>query len=178
MQYLRDTISVDPGDHTGWAKWKGDLYPIVGQINVSKAKHIKMQEDELAHQWMHFSHLLDEYSPRYVYIEGVEFWEGSFKSVTAAKRQNLSKLAYLVGGFANEARRRGIETRLLPARIWKGQMSNDVLKRKILRINGEDYASDHIDNAVGIGLSRMGLLLNTKRQPSRAAKVKRRNTSW
>ncbi|MFA7135582.1 MAG: hypothetical protein WC125_06945 [Bacteroidales bacterium] len=179
MQYLKEALSIDPGDHTGWAYWKGDLYPVTGQINVSHAKSIKMQEDELAFQWQKFSELLDVYPGlRYVYIEGVEFWEGSFKSVTAAKRQNLSKLAYLVGGFANEARRRGIETRLLPAREWKGQMPNAVLKAKILRINGQDYPSDHIDNAVGLGMSRMGLFLNTKRQPSRAKKIKRRNKSW
>lgn len=171
-------MSIDPGDHTGWSYWKGDLHPLTGQINVSHRKSIKMQEDELAWQWMHFSALLDEHKPIYVYIEGVEFWEGSMKSMTAAKRQNLSKLSYLVGGFANEARRRGMETRIIPARIWKGQMSNKILKERIYRINGQYYDSDHIDNAVGLGMSRMGLLLNTRRQPSRAAKVKRRDTRW
>lgn len=178
MQYLRDSLSIDPGDHTGWSYWKGDLYPLTGQINLSHRKSIKIQEDELSWQWMNFSALIDKYKPAYVYIEGVEFWEGSLKSTTAAKRQNLSKLSYLVGGFANEAVRRGIAVRIIPARIWKGQMSNDILKRKIYRINGQYYESDHIDNAVGIGMSRMGLLLNTRRQPSRVAKVKRRDLKW
>lgn len=178
MQYLKDAISIDPGDHTGYAIWRGTLYPETGQFNVSHAKNVKMQEDELVSCWTMFSNLLSEHCPRIVYIEGVEFWEGSFKSVTAAKRQNLSKLAYLVGGYANEAIARGVSVRLLPARLWKGQMSNEVLKRKIYRINGQYYPSDHIDNAVGIGMSRMGLLLNTKRQPSKAMKSKMRDQGW
>lgn len=169
---------MDPGDHTGWALWHGDLYPNTGQFSTSHAKNIRIQEDQLSCQWESFSYLLDEYRPSIVYIEGVEFWEGSLKSVTAARRQNLSKLSYLVGGYANEVRRRNIEFRILPARVWKGQMSNQVLERKLLRINGVKYASEHILNAVGIGMSRIGLLLNTKNQPSRAAKSKRRDWQW
>ena len=178
MQILNHAISVDPGDHTGFAIWRGSLYPEVGQFNLKKSKKIISQEDELIYLWTCFSNLLIEHNPRVVYIEGVEFWEGSSKSMMAAKRQNLSKLAYLVGGYGNEAASRGIPIRLLPARIWKGQMSNEVLEQKLFRINGQQYASDHILNAVGIGMSRIGLLLNTKRQPGKAIKSKVRHEGW
>lgn len=178
MKYLRDAITVDPGDHSGWANWKGDLYPVYGQFNVSHSKRILIMEDQLSFQWERFSELLDEYRPSIVYLEGVEFWEGSLKSVTAARRQNLSKLSYLVGGYANEARRRGIEYRLLPARTWKGQMSNKVLEAKLYRINGQRYPSEHILNAVGIGMSRMGFFLRTKGRPQTFTKNKRRDWQW
>jgi len=178
MQYLTDALSIDPGDHTGWAIWKGDLRPEVGQINLSHAKNIKTLEQELTYLWIRFASLLDEVKPNLVLLEGVEFWEGSFKSITAAKRQNLSKLSYLVGGYANEALARGIKSRILPAREWKGQMSNSVLETKVQRINGQVYESDHILNAVGIGLSVMGLFLNTRTSPRRAKKYKSGSESW
>lgn len=179
MQYLKNIFSIDPGDHSGWAYWKGDLFPIVGQFNVSHRKEIRILEDQLSYQWKLFSELLDKYpETKYVFLEGVEYWEGSLKSAAAAKRQNLSKLAYLVGGYANEARSRGLEVRLFPARQWKGQMSNKVLERRILSINGQFYESEHILNAVGIGLSRMGLFLNTRTMPSRQSKSKWRDIQW
>lgn len=178
MQYLSGDLTVDPGDHTGIARWKGDLWPETHQINLSHAKNIRTLEDELSYMWEQFSAYLDVYKPRTVHIEGVEFWAGSLKSVTAAKRQNLSKLAYLVGGYGNEARRRGIPVFLPPASEWKGQMPNDVLERKIHRFNQTRYPSEHILNAVGIGFSVMGYLLNTNKQPQKLLRHKRRENKW
>ena len=94
-QVLTRALSVDPGDHSGWAFWTGTLLPRVGQFNVSRGKQVKILEDELSCQWKEFCQLLDNLHPKIVFLEGVEFWEGSLKSVTAAKRQNLSKLSYL-----------------------------------------------------------------------------------
>lgn len=177
-QILTDTISVDPGDHSGWAYWQGTLCPHFGQFNLQNKVRSQILEDQLSCQWREFCQLIDEYKPRTVFLEGVEFWEGSLKSLTAAKRQNLSKLSYLVGGYAEEALRRGITTRIFPARVWKGQMSNEILEAKVYRINNTIYPSEHILNAVGIGMSRMGLFLNTKSHPSRINKYKKRNLQW
>lgn len=172
MQKLNNILTVDPGEHTGWAFWSGDLCPAVGQINLSHSKNIIIQEDELVYLWKRFTNLLTELRPKLLYLEGVEFWEGSLKSVTAAKRQNLFKLSYLVGGYMQSAISAGIPTKLLPARVWKGQMSNQILKEKVYRINRQRYDSDHILNAVGIGLSRLGLFLNTRTMPNKVSKVK------
>lgn len=177
-QILNRELTVDPGDHTGLAWWTGTLYPETNQINLSHAKRIRTLEDELAYMEEQFSAFIDVYQPKTVRIEGVEFWAGSLKSVTAAKRQNLSKLAYLVGGYANEARRRGIQVFLPPASQWKGQMSNDILERKLKRFNGVNYPSEHILNAVGIGFSAMGFLLNTERQPQKFLKRRRSDNAW
>jgi len=172
---LKNVISIDPGDHTGWSYWDGNIHPVTGQFNVKKCDIV---EDELSLQWQRFNVLLKRYLPGIVYIEGVEFWEGSLKSVTAARRQNLSKLSYLVGGYCQTARSMNIEYRILPARTWKGQMSNKILEAKVLRINGEQYPSEHILNAVGIGFSVMGYFLRTKSQPKRFLKNKRRELQW
>ena len=179
MQYLNRVMSIDPGDHIGFAYWKGDLYPIVGQIELpyGKAK-LDTMETQLAFLWSQFSSLLTKYKPTIVYIEGVEFWMGSLKSVTAAKRNNLSKLSYVVGGYSNEAMRRGIEVRILPASQWKGQMSKEIVMRKINRINGQVYQTDHISDAVGIGMSRMGYFLRTKNQPKKVSRIKKRGEKW
>lgn len=178
MQILNNVLTIDPGDHTGWAYWTGTIYPDTGHIDLSHAKSIITLEDQLTFMWKAFSGLLDNLQPFSVYIEGVEYWEGSFKSVTAAKRQNLSKLAYLVGGYANEARRRGMQVYLPPAREWKGQMSNSILESKVLRLLNKSYPSEHILNAVGIGLSQMGILQNTEKSPQRFKKHKRRDIQW
>lgn len=177
-QILTDTISVDPGDHSGWAYWQGTLCPHFGQFNLQNKVRSRIFEDQLSYQWREFCQLIDELKPRTVFLEGVEFWEGSLKSLTAAKRQNLSKLSYLVGGYAEEALRRGITTRIFPARVWKGQLSNEILEAKIYRINNMIYPSRHILNAVGLGMSRMGLFLDTKSQPSRINKYKKSDIQW
>lgn len=172
--YLFNTLTLDPGDHSGWAYWKGSLFPTVGQFTTVLSKKDPIIEDTLAYQWIKFEDLLNNLQPENFFVEGVEFWSGSLKSLTAAKRQNLSKLSYLVGGFAREAIRRGINTRIIPASEWKGQTPNSALELKVLRINGRRYETEHILNAVGIGMSRMGLLQDTKNQPGKLKKVKER----
>ena len=177
--YLNHSLTIDPGDHTGWAYWIGDSCPIVGQYNVSVKKDMILTEDDLAFLMRKFSELLDRWDAcTRVYIEGVELWEGSLRSMTSAKRGNVFKLAYLVGGYFNEARRQGIETRILPARQWKGQMPNAVLEQRVLRLNGQHYPSDHILNAVGIGFSRAGLLTQVRGRVVASTQAKQRGHQW
>lgn len=174
MLYLNKILTVDPGDHTGFAYWKGDLYPITGQINLPSKLRDSILEEQLNYMANQFVYEVKKNQPSIIYIEGVEFWEGSFKSLTSAKRQNLSKLAYLVGCYFRVVTEMKIPCRVFPARIWKGQMPNKVLEAKIYRINGQKYASEHILNAVGIGFSRMGFLQNTIKNPGRFIKNNRR----
>lgn len=177
--FLNRTLTIDPGDHTGWAYWNGTNEPMVGQYNVSKSKNMVLTEDDLAYLMERFSNLLDKFDVcTRVYIEGVELWEGSLRSMTSAKRGNVFKLAYLVGGYFNEARRQGIETRILPAREWKGQLPNDVLERRLRALNGVVYASDHILNAVGIGFSRVGLLTQKRGALPVSKMAKQRGFRW
>jgi len=165
-QYLNKTLTIDPGDHTGWSYWKKDLYPIYGQYNLDRK--YKTLEEQLKYLADEFSNLLERFpNTSYVYIEGVEFWEGSQISMVAAKRQNLSKLSYLVGMYFDKAITSGMEARIIPARVWKGQMTNEILENKIRRINGQSYPSEHILNAVGIGISRMGYFQRTVRVPQK-----------
>lgn len=145
-------LAVDPGDHTGWAFFDGSILPMTGQITLSRSKAVVGQPAQLAYMWEKFSVLISELNPSGVLIEAVEFWGGSAKSRAAASRQNLSKLAYLVGGYANICAAHGIEWALIPSRDWKGQMDDHAVAMRVARVNGAQYASEHITDAVGIGL--------------------------
>jgi hypothetical protein len=179
VQYLDKVLTVDPGIHTGFAYWQNDLYPKFSQFNVrTKQKNLRTEEQQLSDLNIQFGATLAIYLPKLVLIEGVEFWEGSMKSLASAKRQNLSKLAYIVGMYSSECLHYGIEFRIIPARVWKGQMTDDILARKIFNLNKKEYPTEHILNAVGIGFSTMGCFLNTKNQPSRAKKFKISRRIW
>lgn len=149
---LINLLAVDPGDHTGWAFFDGGLQPMTGQITLSRSKSINGQPAQLASMWGRFGTLITELNPSGVLIEAVEFWGGSAKSRAAASRQNLSKLAYLVGGYSAICESYGIEWALIPSRDWKGQMDDHAVAMRVARVNGCQYASEHITDAVGIGL--------------------------
>jgi Holliday junction resolvasome RuvABC endonuclease subunit len=150
-------LTVDPGDHTGWALWDGTLRPMTGQITLSRSKDIVGQPAQLASMWERFHELIKEMEPRAVLIEAVEFWSGSVKSRAAASRQNLSKLAYLVGGYSNICAFHGIEWFLMPSRTWKGQMDDHAVAMRVARIIEAQYSSVHVTDAVGMGLHLAGL---------------------
>lgn len=154
---LQGLLAVDPGDNTGWAYFDGSISPMVGQITLSRSKNVVGQPAQLEWMWEKFSALLSEVNPRGVILEAVEFWSGSVKSRAAASRQNLSKLAYLVGGYGSICTAMGIEWGLLPSRNWKGQMDDAAVKARVIRANGLTYATPHITDAVGIGLHFAGV---------------------
>lgn len=152
---LRGFLTVDPGEHTGWAYWSGTNKPLTGQIRPAKTREL---EPGLIHHWGEFKALLASCRPCTVIIEGVEIWEGSLVSMTSAKRGNLFKLAYLVGGYTQIANSKNIEVEIIPARRWKGQLTKDAVRSRVKRFNGQLYRTDHITDAVGIGVAIMGKL--------------------
>ncbi len=153
---LEGVLCVDPGDHTGWAYFDGTLRPITGQINLPRRRNPESLNAQLSFMFSNFATLLLEYSPHAVALEGVEFWSGSAKSRMAASRQNLFKLAYLVGGYAHCCQTAVIECGIVPATKWKGQMDKEAVALRVQRINGEIYPTSHITDAVGLGFSLAG----------------------
>ena len=93
------------------------------------------------------------------YLELPELWSGSAKSQSAAVQGDLFKLTYLIGNYAQVLRWTwAVEPRLLRPREWKGQMSKSVIARRVYRSIERRYESEHILEAVGIGLSLQGVL--------------------
>jgi hypothetical protein len=52
--------------------------------------------------------------------------------------------------------------KLITVESWKGQVSKDVVKRRIMREKGWMFKNDHMTDAVGIGLSMINKWRVTK----------------
>jgi hypothetical protein len=163
MEY-ETVLTIDPGIHTGLAMFsmnENKMAPLfVDQFNVTKsAKTPEKQLDDLILK-------LEDFFVRYrigkldnVCIEGVRVWTSSLKSITSASRGNLSLLAYIVGSYYSFIRGKYPEAVIqIVDPNWKGQLPYPVLRSWCARIVGEDYSSDHIAAAVGIGLWKKGFL--------------------
>jgi hypothetical protein len=142
--------------HTGWAFWDGTLIPMVDAFHVPAS--FRQDENKLTWAWDCFMALLTKLKPTQVIIEGVEYWQGSFKSDVAARNQDLVKLAYLAGGYGHACARKGTPWVFLPAPQWKGQLDKEATMLRVKRANGQTYVGSHRTDAVGIGLSFMGVL--------------------
>ncbi len=154
---LLNTLTVDPGNNTGWALWNSRIVPTrTGQI--TKPRSMKDHIEILEYMIEMFRIMVELYSPEICVIEGVELWGASAKSYMAGVDGDLMQLSYMVGGYLTVCFARGIKCELIPARGWKGQMPNDVLKRRIKLAIQETFRTEHIDCAVGIGLHKMGIL--------------------
>lgn len=177
-QFLKKTLCIDVGDHTGYAFWdKPRVNPEThGQFSLSK--HGLLHED-IAEMTGLFEEMVDDHVDEYecidlCIIEGVEIWEGSLRSQTSAKRGNLFKLAYLVGSYSSICLQRKIPFRIVPARAWKGQMKNEMVCMRVERITGIHLKKSyqHEIDAIGIGLSTMGYFERTVRNPQRVKRFK------
>jgi hypothetical protein len=155
-------LTVDPGFHTGVAYWKDGLLRSFESFNVSTAKAIKTDEDRLRDMWKKFDGYLQdlEFDVSICYIEGVEAWGGSLKSRTAGARGDLSKLAYLVGGFCFICLLRDIEFKVIKVREWKGNLPKSVVESRVRKgiIGLPELTNEHTIDAIGIGLSKLGRL--------------------
>lgn len=159
--YLRNVLTVDTGDNTAIAHWKGHKFPIVTEINCPVWK-IKEQNEQLKYMWMQFSIMLKTMlmsdSVCKVYLEGTNIYRSSLKSMTAATRGNLTKLDYLIGGYANVCCQLDIDFEIITAQQWKGQMSKPATEAKVFLLNGKYYNSEHATDAVGMGFGIMKML--------------------
>ena len=159
--YLRNVLTVDTGDNTAIAHWKGHKFPIVTEINCPVWK-LKEQNDQLKYMWIGFRSIICQITIgnhiNKVYLEGTKIYSRSLISMTAATRGNLTKLDYLIGGYANICCQLNIDFEIITAQQWKGQMSKEATKAKVFLLNGKYYNSDHITDAVGMGFGIMKML--------------------
>lgn len=160
-------IAIDPGlfGHTGFAIWyrqrvkmsdikEFKLYDLTPQI-TGKVKRTDFSWEADAR---HIAHHLRAYASRFeqAVIEMPEFWSGSAKSFTSTARGDLFKLSFLVGAIYYALSRIGVNVTLVSPRQWKGQLSKEMVNRRIQRIlNNKEHYPDHEADAVGIGLYAM-----------------------
>ena len=157
-------LTIDPGFHTGLAIWDGTMKPKLDCINVSSGKGVETLEDRIADMWEKFEYYISDniLDISLVIIEGVENWSGSLKSKTASVTGSLSKLSYLVGGYCQVCQQYGLPFQIISVRDWKGNLSKNVVEMRVKKLVTLEYSkgkiSDHIYDAVGIGLAKMGKL--------------------
>lgn len=156
-KYFNRVLTIDPGDNTALAYWNGDLYPDTKIISLKPTvRRTFTREEQLVLMWDKFEHKLRRYPTiNTAYIEGVQVWAGSLKSLTAARKGTLMKLTYLIGGYCKVMDNLDIEFHIINPQEWKGQLSKQAVANRIKRITGNTYNTEHETDAVGIGLSMM-----------------------
>lgn len=172
-QTFKRTLTVDVGDHTGWAFWDGKTEPADwGMITLDR--NVKGLEVQLGYMQRRFKCLLEDIKPELCVLEGVEFWAGNLRSMTSARRGNLSKLSYLVGMYMATCLEKGIDVRILLAREWKGQLKDPMVHSRVFNLTGIQLkkGEQHISDAIGIGLSLQGLFYRTRSNPERIKRYK------
>lgn len=155
IKYLIDTITVDPGYNTGIAIWDDDPFPETVVLHADTAKSVI---NRIEYLYNGFKDLIDRYlNIKFVIIEGVNLWVASGKSQSSAAQGYLFDLAYLVGVYSAICFDKGITVKIVTVNQWKGQMPAKVVKNRIKLINNIEYP-EHIQEAVGIGFSEIGIL--------------------
>lgn len=152
---LNNVLTVDPGEFTAVAHWKGTLFPTVHKFCYSS---IKGYVNRFNYMWNQFEIIIEHSGISKVYIESTVFYEGDLKSETSAKRGDLFKLGGLTHGYCALCNKYGVKWELIQASQWKGQMSKEATANRIRLINGAIYETDHVTDAVGIGFGIMGML--------------------
>lgn len=156
MNLPRRWISIDPGFNTGVAVWdkKGEL------VYTQLIREVKTDELPLRilSMTMQLEKICDTYDPNLVLIEGVYLFGEATRSKAAARRGDLFKLAYIVGAYIQVASNYTTYIQVLNANQWKGQLPDQVIKKRVLKFTGLCFGNQHVPDAIGIGMNHMGKL--------------------
>lgn len=154
-------MTVDPGWNTGICNWtsvkKHPLRTTCLKINYKLRTKKTMVETKLSFMIPLFKSELAAFKPREVYIEGVGMWGGAISHASAARGDTFG-LAFLVGAYFQCCKEMSIVPHIVKVQDWKGQMSDDVVIERVRMATDKVFASVHETCAVGIGLSKKGLL--------------------
>lgn len=152
-------ITIDVGLNTGYAIWGNENTLIKhGEIKTYE----KSREMNLYKISKSLDILLDIPKEKITkaVIEGVEY-QFSLKSFTSTIRGNTFYLAYMVGVIAGLFIERNIYFKIITARQWKGQLTKTATRlraERALPFLKSEKLSEHVIDAIGIGLSEQGRL--------------------
>jgi len=102
--------------------------------------------------------VFDNHGSALVVIEQPTLWSGSAKSQAAAEGGNLGKMMFLIGMIAQVLQQDGINLLLVTPNEWKGSMPKSVVITRIKRVLKGWSPRSHAADAVGMGLSALGML--------------------
>ena len=148
--------AIDPGTKsTGWALWRkcpSTLYPQSFGLWTAKDQNWEQRLYTIGKQ---AAAQFAVTCPSLVVLEQPEYY--GHDAATAS--QAIIKLAIMVGYLKCVANNCKADVRLVPVSTWKGQMSKDVVKRRIRSMLGASVCEPYTDDiwdAVGLGLYAFG----------------------
>ena len=160
-------LCLDPGVRsTGWAFWEAlslkTLAPTEYGVWRAPASmgwqaSCRRVSGEAA-EW--YQRRAGDYAePDKIVCEWPQLWSGSAKSQTAADRDSLAKMWFLIGRLQEAFETVGYadDMTLVTPQQWKAQASKRIIIARLKRWTGVTFR-DHVADAVGIGAHLLGRL--------------------
>lgn len=158
-------LTVDPGQQTGYAFWPrirsapedaiveptsfGEVSFDIGETWEEKAKIL----------YWRFKVAVSELAPEEVFVEDQSLWAGSVRSYTAGVRGDLFKLSHIAGMLLACGLEMRANIHLVAPSSWKGQLPHNVVVKRVQeKLNLYSVRSEHIIDALGIGLYLQGAM--------------------
>lgn len=161
MKRLNKVMTIDPGWNTGIGKWLGNS--LIPDTDIIIAPNVDNALQKMYYSTNKFGEHLRRFKPRLVMLEGTSFWADSLKSRASFSRGDAINLTYLIGNYIRECHSQNIKVQVILAQDWKGQMTDEMVKRRVDRRIAMDYKKiyggfwPHVTDAVGIGLWMIGV---------------------
>jgi hypothetical protein len=166
---FKNCVFVDPGKTTAIVYFTDEIYPHYVEDFRYKKSRISDFYDYLDFMCSEFVTKIneiqterlgrtlfdrsDKYPIEKVFIEYTEHQQ-SLKSDTSIRKGSLFKLTLLIGAYCAQCIDMNLDFELLTAREWKKSLTKEATAKRVKRITGLDYNSEHIMDAIAFGLSR------------------------
>ena len=157
-------LTIDPGQNIGWALWDWEYWdtlvpPIRTGVQVKTTKTNWFSGLKVTHK--RFQRMIERQvylkNLSTVYIEEPYYAEGG-TALASAKSGALVKLSIAVGWLVGYFSTHGVQVELVSVQAWKGQLSKELVAKRIQRKLGKRAAKikSHAIDATGIGLYKKG----------------------
>ena len=159
MKRIKKLLTVDIGYNTGFAYWTDSSPENVKTGVIIEAKKDKEMKkiDRLYKMSIQFRNVIAFYKPKRVVFESVNLWGGSDKSQTSASQGYLFDLSSLLGMYTLIAKNYKCDVHWVSVQEWKGTLSKEATRYWIEKLTNKKYSSEHINDAIGIGLYLQGI---------------------
>lgn len=154
---LKNFLTIDPGNYTGYAYFINNKLSVSGSFTFDKK--IKGMSKQFEHLNSCFTGLLNSLEPEKVFIEDLQLYGNSSKSLISGLSGDLFKVAKVTGLYVSQCLIRNIPFEYLKPNKWKGQMNKQIVENRVKRVYPKlRFSNDHEMDAVGIGLHITGEL--------------------
>lgn len=149
-------LTLDPGLNIGLAAWEKQKFKRK-ELHYPFYEVIKYPDQKKS--LYAFKKFISHYNIHKCYMENAVLMRDSTEGQVTATSGALVKLAQTIGKLVTILQENGIETELVEVASWKGTLPKEVCEKRIKRILPRlpNPISNHVIDAIGIGLNQMGL---------------------